>query len=184
MARISPVAVTVPDPNPAFVTRNTVVGAVSFKSTVGVGIPLPDALPPEIMRLAVVPNPPNVADVVLIPHCCTVKLAPPDGDHAHIPVTVHWPAVKGSDVMLVATPVVRFPVVVGPADGFSPMLPAAGLSFVVEPLIPSELAGVIRPLAVMAAVAVVPVSVGLEIVRDVPNTSAPLPVSSDTTPAS
>lgn len=150
----------------------------------GVGIPLPDALPPEIIKLVVVPNPPNVADVVLIPHCCTVKLAPPEGDHAHAPVITQSPVVSDSDVMLAATPVVRFPVVVGPADGFSPMLPAAGLSFVVEPLIPTELAGVMRPLAVMAAAVVVPVSVGLEIDGDVPNTSAPLPVSSDTTPAS
>ncbi|AOK40854.1 hypothetical protein [Burkholderia vietnamiensis] len=160
------------------------VGAASFRSTVGVGIPLPDALPPEIIKLVVVPNTPNVADIVLMPHCCTVKLAPPEGDHAHVPVRTQSPAVNDSDVMLAAIPVVRFPVVVGPADGFSPMLPAAGLSFVVVPLMPTALAGVIRPLAVTAAAVVVRVSVGLEIVEDVPNTSAPLPVSSDTAPAS
>ena len=103
-------------------------------------------------KLEVVPKEPKVADVVLIPHCSAVSVVL-DGAHAHSPVTAQLPAVKLTEVIFVGVPVVRFPVVVGPAEGCSPILPAAGLSLVVVPLMPIVLVGVINPVALIVVAA-------------------------------
>lgn len=72
---------------------------------------------------------------------------------------------------------------------YSPMLPAFALLFVVVPTMPEVWLGVIvlvneRAPLYECAPATVPDSVGDAIVGEVPNTTAPEPVSSDSTPSS
>lgn len=88
------------------------------------------------------------------------------------------PLVSETGVLLVAHPV-GLPPLVTCEQMYWPILPAFALSLVAVPAMPAVLDGVIVPVAVSAAVVTVPVNVG-----DTLNTATPVPVSSDSTPAS
>lgn len=104
-----------------------------------------------------------------------------------LPTTSQSPAVRLMLVMLVAVAFVR-EMPAGDDEMYSPTLPAFALLFVVVPTMPAVCEGVIVLLNVIAPLnvgvpATVPDSVGEAIAGDVPNTAAPLPVSSDSTPS-
>lgn len=138
-----------------------------------------------------------VAEVALIPDTADVMFVVAAGIKTMLPCTSQSPALRLMLVMFAGVLVVReTPVPV--LEMYSPTEPVLALSPVVVPLIPIVLDGVINPVAdsvvnapVLGVVAptdalliVPPEIVGDEIVGDVPNTSAPLPVSSETMPAS
>lgn len=89
-----------------------------------------------------------------------VAVIPAPGTNVIDPETSQSPAVKLSDAQFAATSVVSDTGVVLFTDRYSPTLPAAALPAFVTPVI-----------------------VGVVMVGDVPNTAAPVPVSSVRTPA-
>jgi hypothetical protein len=68
--------------------------------------------------------------------------------------------VRETDVTLPAAPLPKAVTLIAEFDEYSPIDPACALSFVVVPLIPTVLDGVIRQVAVIAEALTVPVKVG------------------------
>lgn len=120
----------------------------------------------------------KVADAVLMPPTMMLVVVPPAGNVANMPLTSQSPAVREMLVQLAATPeLTATPVPVFTTN--SPTLPEFALLFVVVPTMPAVWLGVIAPVAVKAAAFTVPVKVGEAL-----KTATPVPVSSDSTPAS
>jgi hypothetical protein len=147
-------------PNAACAMQYTVVVAAVLRRTVGNASACCCPVVSVARIWLVLPSPPSVAEVVLMLPITPVTVVVPAGLKRTTAVTSQSPAVRDIDVTFVTVPLVSETVLAVPVM-YSPTLPAVALLLVETPTI-----------------------LGVVIVGLMPNTAAPLPVSSDRTPAS
>lgn len=178
-------------------TQKTVVVAERFWRTTGVLITCVAPAGRDAVNNAIWLNPPGcVALVVLMPNSIDDWTVVPAGVKNPVHVTSQSPADSDMLVAFAAMPEVKETVLVV-FVGFSPALPDCTLSPSVVPTMPAVVDGVIVlvacrvvnfPAAAVVAPTVAllitpPVIVGVDIAGPVLNTTTPVPVSSEITPA-